>query len=394
MKFSTAIIALTSSSAAIAAPAMHHRDFAAKRQEEVVTVTQWVDESGNVVLPANDAIQTGIVGEQGADVGNFAEGAAADADVTTTVYEPPVTTLVHTASSATAAATLVPKQRNEKEKQAVAAYSSNDLLDTSSNPDTEFQDGVIPCSQFPSGQGAIPVDWIGLGGWTSVMNMEGASGGYCQDGFYCSYACQPGMSKTQWPSEQPADGRSVGGLYCKDGYLYRSNKNSKYLCEWGMGTASAVNQLGQQVALCRTDYPGSENMDIPTVLQAGGSQPISVVNENSYYVWQGRDTTVQYYANNAGVSEQEGCTWGSAGSGVGNWAPLVLGAGYSDGVSYLSLIANPNNRSPANYNVKIVATDGSVVDGTCVYENGLFNGEDSSGCTVAVRSGSAQFVFY
>lgn len=264
-----------------------------------------------------------------------------------------------------------------------------------SGPNQKFQDGTIPCSQFPAGQGVIAIDWINQGGWSGIENPDTSTGGSCADGSYCSYACQAGMSKTQWPSSQPSDGRSVGGLYCKNGLLYRSNTNNDYLCEWGSPSAYVVSELNQGVAICRTDYPGTENMVIPTYVGAGQTQPLTVVDQDTYYTWQGMKTSAQYYVNNAGVSTQDGCVWGTAGSGIGNWAPLNFGAGYTNGVSYLSLIPNPNNKTPLNFNVKIVASDSSsVVQGECYYENGQYNGSGSDGCTVAVTSGSAHFVLY
>ena len=226
------------------------------------------------------------------------------------------------------------------------------------------------------------------------MNGNGQTSANCQDGYYCSYACQAGMSKTQWPSEQPANGVSVGGLLCKNGLLYRSNTDNDYLCEWGAQTAEFVSNIGQDVAICRTDYPGSENMNIPTLLTAGGNAPVSVVDSDSYYTWRGGKTSTQYYVNNAGVSVEDGCIWGTDGSGVGNWAPVVLGAGTTGGRTYLSLIPNPNNLVKPNYNIKIVAANGANVNGDCKYENGQYNGAGSDGCTVTVVSGTANFVFY
>lgn len=134
-------------------------------------------------------------------------------------------------------------------------------------------------------------------------------------------------------------------------------------------------------------------MVIPTVAKAGSEVPLTVVNENSYYRWQGGLTSAQYYVNDAGVSVEDGCVWSTSGSGKGNWAPINFGAGMTGGKSWLALIPNPNNRSPANFNVKIVAAPGGTVDGQCVYENGKFNGGDS-GCTVTVSSGQAYYVLY
>ncbi|CAI4036039.1 hypothetical protein SMKI_14G2540 [Saccharomyces mikatae IFO 1815] len=268
-----------------------------------------------------------------------------------------------------------------------------DLADFS-GPTEKFQDGTIPCDQFPSGQGVIPIGWLDESGWSGVENTDTSTGGLCKEGSYCSYACQPGMSKTQWPSEQPSDGRSIGGLLCKNGYLYRSNTDTDYLCEWGVDAAYVVSELNNNVAICRTDYPGTENMVIPTYVQAGDSLPLTVVDQNTYYTWKGLKTSAQYYVNNAGVSVEDACVWGSSSSGVGNWAPLNFGAGSSDGVAYLSLIPNPNNGDALNYNVKIVAADvSSTVIGECVYENGSFSG-GTDGCTVSVTAGKAKFVLY
>ncbi|AET39997.1 SUN family protein UTH1 Ecym_5229 [Eremothecium cymbalariae DBVPG len=260
-------------------------------------------------------------------------------------------------------------------------------------PSEKFADGVVPCGEFPAGQGAVSVPWVGLGGWSSVMDADGHTASECQDGYYCSYACQAGMSKTQWPAEQPGDGKSMGGLYCKDGYLYRTNAESEYLCEWGVDAAVAVNNKDSGIAMCRTDYPASENMVVPTVLSPGDSKPVSIVDGDTYYKWRGMRTSTQYYVNNAGVSVEDGCVWGEPGSGIGNWAPVVLGAGHVGGITYLSIIPNPNNRDPPNFNVKIVASKGSNVIGDCKYENGVYS-HGSDGCTASVLSGSAQFVFY
>lgn len=106
-------------------------------------------------------------------------------------------------------------------------------------------------------------------------------------------------------------------------------------------------------------------------------------------------TSAQFYVNNAGVSLEDGCVWGTAGSGVGNWAPLNFGGGYTNGVAYLALIPNPNNYDALNYNVKIVAADDdSTVLGDCKYENGKYNDGSSDGCTVSVTKGKAKFVLY
>ncbi|CCF55769.1 hypothetical protein KAFR_0A03340 [Kazachstania africana CBS 2517] len=381
MKLSNLIL-LSTSAVAFAAPAGHRHH----EKRDIVTVTEYVDVNGNLI-GYSDGSATTIA-------------AAATGATSVTSASKPTTTLVGEAVSvaaSTASSTTTSSESSTTTTSVSTSTSTSSIsgdLTAFEDPTVEFQDGTIACTDFPSGQGVIPVDWVDMGGYTSIMNFDGDTSTTCQDGYYCSYACQAGMSKTQWPSEQPSDGRSVGGLYCQNGYLYRSNTDTNYLCEWGQESASAVNNVSESIALCRTDYPGSENMNVPTLVEAGSSQPISVVNEDTYYMWEGQKTSTQYYVNNAGVSVEDGCIWGTEGSGVGNWAPVVLGAGYTDGNTYLSIIPNPNNKSAPNYNVKIVATDGSTINGDCSYVDGVFSGDNSDGCTVTVTSGSAQFVFY
>ncbi|OBA23642.1 SUN-domain-containing protein [Metschnikowia bicuspidata var. bicuspidata NRRL YB-4993] len=283
------------------------------------------------------------------------------------------------------------------------SVSADDIsgdLESYVDPTTKFVDGTIACSSFPgaSGQGIINLDHLGFGGFSGIYNSDTSTGGSCEDGSYCSYACQLGMSKTQWPSEQPSNGVSVGGLLCKDGYLYRTNTDTDYLCEWGVDSAVVVSELDETVAICRTDYPGTENMVIPTVVDAGETSILTVVNQETYYTTNsGGKTSAQYYVNNAGVSWKDGCLWGTSGSGVGNWAPLNFGAGYDSGVSYLSLIKNPNNVDAANFNVKIEGESDATTVGSCSYEAGIYtssSGDNTDGCTLSVTSGRGQFILY
>ena len=364
------VIAL--SAIATAAPLVvnqhQHQHHMHKREAVVVTMT----EVHTVIAGAASPATANLVNEgelSGATTAPAPPAAAAPADAEPTTQ----------ATVAPAPAAAAPAAKQDKSTNLSAGSGS-------------FQDGTIPCSEFPSADGVVAVDWVGLGGWASVMGMDGSTANSCQDGFYCSYACQAGMSKTQWPSNQPSDGRSVGGLLCKNGFLYRSNTNSDSLCESDVQTGFVKSELSDVVSLCRTDYPGSENMVVPIELNGGSTQPLSVVDEDSYFMWQGKKTSSQYYVNNAGVSVEDGCVWGSAGSGVGNWAPIVLGAGCTNGLTYLSLIPNPNNGNAANYNIKIEATPGSSINGDCSYTNGQLSSPD--GCTVTVTSGSANVIFY
>ncbi|ODV63871.1 SUN domain-containing protein, partial [Ascoidea rubescens DSM 1968] len=311
----------------------------------------------------------------------------------TTSYSAPSTASSYSSSSSSKSSTSAKASSTSSSSDGLTSGIDGDLS-AFSGPSSKFVDGTIKCSEFPSGQGVVAIPWVGLSGWTTIMNMDGETSFSCEDGFYCSYACQPGMSKTQWPSEQPSNGISVGGLYCDNGYLKRSNQDSDYLCEWGHDSSYAVNKLDKVVSLCRTDYPGSENMNIPTQLGAGQSKPISVVDSDTYYTWKGGKTSTQYYVNNAGVNAENGCIWGTSAGDVGNWGPLVLGAGYTNGVTYLSLIPNPNNLVAPNYSVEISASGDSTVVGECSYVDGVYVGSSTDGCTLSVTKGSANFVFY
>lgn len=388
---------LALSSLALAAPRAHNHHMH-KREAAIVVVTEteiaYVDGNGNPVTVANAEGEATTTAAAATTTAATTTAAAASV-----VNKAQTTTLEQTSSTATEAASSTTAQASTTKAASSSKSSSGsgsidgDLSDFS-DPTEDFEDGVYKCSDFPSGQGVIPLNWLGFGGWASVMDMDGNTQSSCQDGYYCSYACQAGMSKTQWPSSQPANGMSVGGLYCKNGYLYKSNSSKSKLCEWGQQSSNAVNKVSQEIALCRTDYPGSENMVVPTLVGAGDSKPMSVVDEDGYYTWKGGKTSAQYYVNNAGVSVEDGCIWGTDGSGVGNWAPVVLGSGYTNGITYLSIIPNPNNKTPPNFNLKIEATSGSSVNGACSYIDGKYTGSGSDGCTVSVTSGSANFVFY
>ncbi|KAH3688259.1 hypothetical protein WICPIJ_000730 [Wickerhamomyces pijperi] len=317
----------------------------------------------------------------------------------TTTSSKAATTSTKAATTSTKAATTSTATTSTKAATTTTAASNGYYGDLSwyEAPTVEFEDGTIDCTDFSSlvGQGVIALDHLGFGGFSGIYHSDTSTGGSCTDGSYCSYACQPGMSKTQWPSSQPGNGVSVGGLYCDAGKLYKSQSDQNYLCEWGIDSAYVVSEISEAVAICRTDYPGTENMVIPTYVQAGSTLPLTVVNQATYYKWEGGYTSAQYYVNNAGLTVEEGCIWGTSGSGLGNWAPINFGAGgFEGGISYVSIIPNPNNLEAANFNVKIVAGDNSVVNGDCVYADGKYNGDGTDGCTVAVSSGRAHFVLY
>lgn len=436
MKYSNILSLITLASSSLAAPAyLDHSHHIHRRDAEpvVVHVTEtavvYVDNQGNVITSTET--QTAVDAESSTaekasysyNNDNYAESSSvAPSSYSSYSYSAPASSSTPStfstvysssyvysssssyskASSSSAYSSQAASSSSSSSSKSTSTSSSSDGLTSNidgdlsafSAPSTKFKDGSIKCSDFPSGQGVVAIPWVDLDGWTTIMDMDGNTASTCKDGFYCSYACQPGMSKTQWPSTQPSSGISVGGLYCDNGYLTRSNTDSDYLCEWGKESSNAVNNLEKVVSLCRTDYPGSENMNIPTQVGAGSSLPISVVDSDSYYQWKSGKTSSQYYVNNAGVNAENGCIWGTSASDVGNWAPLVLGAGYTGGITYLSLIPNPNNLVAPNYSVKITASEGSTAVGSCSYVDGVYVGSSTDGCTTSVTKGSANFVFY
>ena len=279
--------------------------------------------------------------------------------------------------------------------------------DSSSGVDSVFPDGEVDCGEFPSKYGAVAVDWIGLGGWTGVQSPGSTDGGFgnimtvttgqctgdncCTEGSFCSYACPPGYQKSQWPDTQGSTGQSVGGIQCQGGKLRLTNSNmSKNLCMKGAEqvTVQVKNTMGDNVAVCRTDYPGTESETVPLDASAGSTNPLTCPDANNYYNWQGAHTSAQYYVNPAGVSVQDGCQWGSSGNPWGNYAPLNLGVGYSNGAAWLSIFQNsPTTDAKLDFSVEI---QGDNMSGTCKYQNGQYCGganyddcSSTTGCTVS-----------
>lgn len=181
---------------------------------------------------------------------------------------PATTTLAAYTSSAVASSSSVAHVSQ------ASSYSSS-----SSGVDTPFPDGEIDCSEFPSDYGAVSVDWIGLGGWTGIQKPGslskrggfgniltvtkstcGSGGNCCTEGSYCSYACPAGYQKSQWPTTQGETGQSVGGLLCKNGKLHMTNPDlSDTICMKGTDKVNVLvrNEMSQNAAVCRTDYPGT-----------------------------------------------------------------------------------------------------------------------------------------
>ncbi|KAI5370289.1 Putative SUN family protein [Septoria linicola] len=277
--------------------------------------------------------------------------------------------------------------------------------------DADFPDGELSCDTFPSQYGAVAVEWTGLGGWTGVQcpgsgsgssGMDNiktvTSGGRCEEDSYCSYACPPGYQKSQWPTMQGATGQSVGGIQCKNGKLQLTNPGmSKKLCMKGTDKVQVLvkNTLSKNVAVCRTDYPGTESETVPVDTQPGQTSNLTCPDADNYYKWQGGSTSAQYYVNPAGVSVEDACQWGTSANPWGNFAPMNLGVGYSNGAAWLSIFQNaPTTDAKLDFCVEIV---GDGISGSCKYANGQYCSGSScsstTGCTVSLSSGTATFVF-
>ena len=284
-----------------------------------------------------------------------------------------------------------------------AAVASSSSSSSSGNVDAEFPSGTIDCGDFPSAYGAVALDWLGLGGYSGVQNtpnfggdltVDGSisyietaiSGSSCTPNSFCSYACPPGYQKSQWPLSQGNAGQSIGGLYCNsNGKLELSRTAVSQICTKGAGGVQVSSSLSKNVAICRTDYPGTEGETIPLNVTPGGTFPLTNVNSADYYTWEGASTTAQYYINPQGASVADACCWGSAGSNMGNWAPVNCGVGQgADGITFISLFPNAptNPDGTLDYNIKITGD----VNGDCEYKNGDYyqsGAKSATGCTVS-----------
>jgi hypothetical protein len=243
----------------------------------------------------------------------------------------------------------------------------------------------------------VAIEYLNLGGWigiqqltlnslltevTNIVTVNGGSGasGSCQNGATCSFACPPGWMKAQWPPYQGSTGQSVGGLLCKNGLLHKTNQDHDTLCIQGVDAVSAHNTLGEVVSVCQTDYPGTESETVPTEVQPGQTIQLTNPDGSSYYQWQNKSTSAQFYINPKGVPASTACQWGTPGNPWGNYAPINLGVGFSNGITYASIFPNsPTTDAKLDFNVKFTGD----ITTECKYENGAFS-SGASGCTVRV----------
>ncbi|RYO87679.1 hypothetical protein DL762_002250 [Monosporascus cannonballus] len=271
--------------------------------------------------------------------------------------------------------------------------------------DAKFPNKKLEC-KLPTDYGAIPLTWLGLDGWSGIQKTPkyrkgtsfidyvetGTKGDTCQPGQFCSYACPEGYVQTQWPEAQGDKGQSIGGLYCnEDGLLELTRPSHPTLCEKGIGNVKIINKMKKNVAVCRTQYPGTENMVIPLDAQPGGTYDLANIESAKYYEWSGKETTLQYYVNKAGVSVEDGCVWDCSKDhdGCGNWAPTIIGTGKApDGITYLSVFPNlPTSYASLNFNIRIYGD----VSMECELSGGTYSVSDK-GCTTGVRAGGTAFI--
>ena len=298
----------------------------------------------------------------------------------------------------------------------ISLSSSTPSSSTAQGLYEDFPDGQLSCDTFPSDYGPISLDYLNLQGWSGIQcpNQETSSGfadiqtkiagSSCDEGDFCSYACPPGYQKTQWPTTQGNTGQSIGGLQCQNGKLRLTNPGlSHKLCTPG-STAIPINvqnTMNECASICRTDYPGTESETIPLEAQPGTTSNLTCPDASTYFVWEGKSTSAQYYVNPKGVSSQQACQWGSQGQSYGNYAPVNFGVGYDGGQAWLSIFPNkPTSNATLDFSVEIVGNGGGYdnLGARCKYQDGQFRSGDNyevnnpNGCTVGVPSGTATFV--
>ncbi|KAL7954298.1 SUN domain-containing protein [Trichoderma compactum] len=327
------------------------------------------------------------------------EPSSSSAPPTTTSAPPPPPTT--TAQPTSSSAPPPPPKSSSKPAQPSPPSGGSGL-------NADFPSGKIPCSHFPSDYGAVPLEWLGTGGWSGLQFVPGytsdavsisdiitgVSGQSCKSGGMCSYACPPGYQKTQWPAAQGSTLQSIGGLYCNsDGFLELTRPDHPKLCEAGAGGVTIQNDLDDSVCTCRTDYPGIESMVIPACANAGQTIPLCNPDESDYYVWDGKSTSAQYYVNKKGYGVADACVWNSPldPHGAGNWSPVILGVGKTaGGLTFLSIFQNlPTSTALLDFNVEITGD----VNSKCSYINGVWTG-GNNGCTTALPAGGSAVIRY
>lgn len=373
-----------------AQPHHHHRHQHAKR-DAVVTMTACTVLGESTVLSPSECT-AGLNAQKYSFVGSETTAS------TTSSTSIPSVAAAFFESTTTAASVTVPTSSStaaaapsDAPKAKAASYNTG-----ATGADAPFPDGQLDCSSVPTQYGALAIDSLGINGWIGLQQIDsnnavtstGTSNSQsrCAEGWMCSYACAPGYQKSQWPINQPSTLQSVGGLLCKGGKLHLTNPNFKTICIKGTGVSQVKNKLGSNVAVCRTDYPGTESETVPMDVPGGSSMELTCPDAKSYFVWNNSPTSAQYYVNPAGTMAKDGCQWAAPGSGIGNDAPVNLGINTDQyGQSWFAILPN----HPTNYHSNLdfsIELEGDFGGDKCSYKNGQYcmNGNcNSVGVTVS-----------
>lgn len=426
-------IALAASLAAGAAAQPHNHQHLHRRQHQ-----HEVEKRELVVEYAQETATTYVMVNTGESVSNDdAEEGLADGiykivgESTPTLTTPtptPSSTKVSSTSSATSssskgaeflelklglgATTTSASSTSTSSTSSAAASTSTSSSSSSSSSggsgvDRDFPDGEISCDEFPSDYGAVCISNAGLDCWagledvgvasyvlgqtSDIVDFSVAISGGASKGMFAAYACPTGYDMAQWPDAQGATGQSIGGLWCgSDNKLYKTRGDGySKLCQKGAGNVHVKNKLSDEVYFCKTLYPSTEAMVLPTCASPGETTELFNPYQNSSFTWNGGSTSAQIYVNLKGIGIDNSCVWDSPdpyADNAGNWAGIILGTSVDDnGITYLSLFHNtPTSSTPLDYNIE-VAVDGSV---DCKYEyssNEITGDSDGkNGCTVSL----------
>lgn len=380
-----------------------------KREDAAADATVYVAGAVETVFELNGELLTGDEAKEGIDLGNFVVVGESVPTVKPPPPPPKPTTtseapdlgaqFIEKTSSAAPEPTTSVAPKPKPKPSPKPAPPSNGGSSGGEGLTKPFPDGEIDCSEFPSSYGAVGLDWLERGGWSGLQFVPsftmgdlsisdivtGIVGDTCSEGCMCSYACPPGYQKTQFPEAQGSDNESIGGLYCNNkGKLELTKPNdggNTYLCEKGEGGIFIKNELGKKACTCRTDYPGTESMVIPTCPESG--ETLELCNpKQDYYIWSNSKTSAQYYLNKEGYDVEGACVWDSPIdlSGAGDKSPVIIGVGYDSGTTWLSIFQNlPQSHAKLGYNVEIEGGNSE-----CSYIDGVWKGGDETGCTVSI----------
>lgn len=284
MKFTNVAVLATAGTLVSAQHHHQHRHVHAQRSTEVVSSGSvvYVYELDGSTISTSEVCQGIADGSLKWADGNGPEGACTTSSSAVTSSATVAAAEFFEVSSSSTSSTPTPTLTTTSSTSVYTPSTTSTSSTTSTTPtptatssvssakgiDVDFPDGELDCSEFPSDYGAVALDYLGLGGWSGVQYVTfvgevigeittAITGQSCTDGAMCSYACPAGYQKSQWPTAQGSTGQSVGGLQCKNGKLYLTNSGlSKKICIPGTGGIQVKNTLGQQVSICRTDYPG------------------------------------------------------------------------------------------------------------------------------------------